>query len=196
MRATPPSAVAGRGSATLSPAQARIVATALALFAEHGVGGTSLQMIADAIGVTKAAVYHQFRTKEEIVIAAAETELAGLEAALVTAEAEPTPQRAREVLISRIVDLAVERRRMESMLLGDPVIVRYFAHHAPFRLVMDRLYRLLMGPGAGPDDRLRAVMLTAAIGGAVMHPLVVDLDDDTLRVQLLRLARGFLGVPD
>jgi AcrR family transcriptional regulator len=27
---------------------------AAALFAEHGVGGTSLQMIADAIGVTKA----------------------------------------------------------------------------------------------------------------------------------------------
>jgi hypothetical protein len=35
-----------------------------------GVGGTSLQMIADAIGVTKAAVYHQFNTNEEIVVAA------------------------------------------------------------------------------------------------------------------------------
>jgi len=33
-------------------------------------------MIADAIGVTKAAVYHHFNTKEEIVIAAAEDELA------------------------------------------------------------------------------------------------------------------------
>jgi len=41
-----------------------------------------------------------------------------------------------------------------------------------------------------------AAMLTAAIGGAVMHPLVADLDDDTLRAQLLHLARRFLDLPD
>jgi hypothetical protein len=38
-----------------SPAKSRAVSAATALFAEHGVGGTSLQMIADMIGVTKAA---------------------------------------------------------------------------------------------------------------------------------------------
>jgi hypothetical protein len=38
-------------------------------------------------------------------------------------------------------------------------------------------------------------MLTAAIGGAVMHPLVADLDDDTLRAQLRHLARSFLDLP-
>ncbi len=165
----------------LSAAKARIVNAALDLFAEHGVGGTSLQMMADAIGVTKAAVYHQFKTKEEIVLAAAEVELAQVEAAVEAAEAEPTRTRARDVLIARIVDLAVERRRMESTLLGDPVIIRFFAHHEPFRQVMDRLYRLLMGDDAEPGDRVPAAMLSAAIGGAVMHPLVADLDDDTLR---------------
>jgi AcrR family transcriptional regulator len=179
-----------------SAAKARIINAALDLFAEHGVGGTSLQMIADAIGVTKAAVYHQFKTKEEIVLAAAEVELSNVEAAIEAAEAEPTRARARDVLITRIVDLAVERRRMESTLLGDPVIIRFFAHHEPFRLVMDRLYRLLMGDDAGPDGRVPAAMLSAAIGGAVMHPLVADLDDETLRSQLLHLARRFLDLPD
>jgi hypothetical protein len=38
-------------------------------------------------------------------------------------------------------------------------------------------------------------MLIAAISGAVMHPFVVDLDDETLRAELLRLARRFLGLP-
>jgi AcrR family transcriptional regulator len=179
-----------------SAAQARIINAALDLFAEHGVGGTSLQMIADAIGVTKAAVYHQFKTKDEIVLGAAEAELARLEAALDAAEAEPSRERAREVLVTRMVDLAVERRRMESTLLGDPVIIRYFAHHTPFRQVMDRLSRLLMGDDAGPEARVPAAMLMAAIGGAVMHPLVVDLDDDTLRSQLLHLARRFLDLPE
>jgi len=184
------------GSGPYSAAQVRIVKAAVELFGEHGVGGTSLQMIADALGVTKAAIYHQFKTKEEIVVAVAEAELARVASALDAAEAEPDPARGREVLVARIVDLAVERRRMESTLLGDPVIVRFFAHHEPFRQVMSRLYRLLMGDDAGPDARMPAVMLTAAIGGAVMHPLVADLDDETLRAQLLRLARRFLDLPD
>jgi AcrR family transcriptional regulator len=188
--------VSGPGSGPYSAAQVRIVNAAVELFGEHGVGGTSLQMIADALGVTKAAVYHQFRTKDEIVVAVAEAELARLETALDAAEAEADPARAREVLVARIVDLAVVRRRMESTLLGDPVIVRFFSHHEPFRQVMSRHYRLLMGDDAGPEARVPAVMLTAAIGGAVMHPLVADLDDDTLRAQLLRLARRFLDLPD
>jgi AcrR family transcriptional regulator len=196
MSTTGPLTVPGTGIARHSAAQQRIVAAAVDLFAEHGVGGTSLQMIADAIGVTKAAVYHQFRTKEEIVVAVAEAELAKVAAAIEAAESEPTPGRAREVLVDRIVDLAVERRRMESALLGDPVLVRFFAHHEPFRRLMDRLYRLLVGDDAGPDARVSAAMLNAAIAGAVMHPLVADLDDEALRAQLLRLARRFLDLPD
>jgi AcrR family transcriptional regulator len=192
-----PDAPVGTGATgPFSAAQRRIVDAAMELFAAHGVGGTSLQMIADAIGVTKAAVYHQFKTKDEIVLAAAEAELAHLEAAISAAEAEPDRDRARDVLVDRIVDLAVERRRMESTLLGDPVIVRFFAQHEPYRRVMSRLYRLLMGDDAGPDARVPAAMLTAAIGGAVMHPIVADLDDETLRAQLRRLARRFLDLPD
>lgn len=179
-----------------TPAKGRIVSAAGALFAEHGVGGTSLQMIADAIGVTKAAVYHQFKTKDEIVIAAAEAELARLEDAISAAEAEPDPGQARDELLARIVDLAIERRRMESTLTGDPVLIRFFAHHEPFRQVMTRLYRLLMGGDAGREALVPAAMLIAAIGGAVMHPLVADLDDDELRTHLLRLARRFLDLPD
>jgi AcrR family transcriptional regulator len=180
-----------------SAAQTRVIDAALVLFAEHGVGGTSLQMIADAIGVTKAAVYHQFKTKDEIVLAAAGAELARVEALVEAAEAEPDRTRAREVLVAQVVDLAVERRRMESSLLGDPVIVRHFAHHEPFRRVMERLYRLLMNDeDAGPESLVSAAMFVAAIGGAVMHPLVVDLDDETLRSQLQRLATRFLDPPD
>jgi AcrR family transcriptional regulator len=196
MASAGPAAVSGSRSAPHRAAQTRIINAALDLFAEHGVGGTSLQMIADEIGVTKAAVYHQFKTKDEIIIAVAEAELARLAAAVDAAEAESNREQAREVLLTQIVDLAVERRRMESTLLGDPVIVRFFAQHKPYRQVMARLYRLLMGEDAGPEARVPAAMLTAAIGGAVMHPIVADLDDDALRSQLVHLARRFLELPD
>jgi AcrR family transcriptional regulator len=182
------------GVAPGRPARTRVVGAATALFAEHGVGGTSLQMIADAIGVTKAAVYHQFKTKDEIVIAVAEAELARLEAVLDAAQAEPDPAHAREALLSRIVDLAIERRNMESVLTGDPVLNRFFAGYEPFHQVMNRLYRMLLGEDS-PEARLEGGMLTAAIGGAVMHPMTAALDDATLRIQLLRLARRFLGLP-
>jgi len=185
------------GSASYSAAQSRIIEAALGLFAEHGISGTSLQMIADAIGVTKAAVYHQFKTKEEIVVAAAEAELLRVEAALNAAEAEKSRSRAREVLLERAVDLAIERRRKVSTLLTDPVVVRIFAKREPFRELMGRLSVLLIGgDGGGAEARVPAAMLLAAISGAVMHPLVANLDDETLRSQLLRLAHRFLELPD
>jgi AcrR family transcriptional regulator len=175
-----------------SAAQARVVATALALFGEHGVGGTSLQMIADAIGVTKAAVYHQYKSKEEIVLAVAEAELARVVAVLDVADAEPTRTRARQALVAGMVDLAVAHRHAMSTILNDPVIVRSFSHHEEFRQVMDRLARLLVDDDTSPAARVRTAMLVAAISGTAGHPLVVDLDDDTLRSQLQRLARRLL----
>ena len=42
---------------------------------------------------------------------------------------------------------------------------------------------------------MRAAMVAAAIGGAVTHPLVVDLDDDTLRTNLVALARTLVDLP-
>src|SRR5215813_9858313 len=100
------------GSAPATAAQTRVIEAALVLFAEHGISGTSLQMIADAIGVTKAAVYHQYNTKEEIVLAVAQDVLARLEGAVTTAEAERSRGRARQMLIAEMVDLAVEQRGM------------------------------------------------------------------------------------
>jgi AcrR family transcriptional regulator len=179
-------------SAAPSAAQARIISAALELFATQGVGGTSLQMIADAIGVTKAAVYHQYKTKDKIVLAAAEAELARLEEVMDAAEAEASP--GRDALVAGIVDLAVEHRRTSSTILNDPVIVGYFAKHEPFRRVMDRLCRVLMGDDTGHQARVSTAMLTAAISGAVMHPLVVGLDDETLRSELLKLTRRLLPV--
>lgn len=42
------------------------LAAARALFAEHGFDGTALQDVASAVGVTKQAVLHHFRTKDEL----------------------------------------------------------------------------------------------------------------------------------
>ncbi|MDT5137175.1 MAG: hypothetical protein QOD58_1437 [Mycobacterium sp.] len=173
---------------TRSAAQTRILDAALQLIAEHGVGGTSLQMIADAIGVTKAAVYHQFRTKEQIVVALTERELGGLEEALEAAEAHDHGIEAREVLLGRVIDMAIERRGAASTLQFDPVVVRLLAEQDQFQQFIARLYGVLVHDTA-EDARVSAAMLSGAIAVGVVHPLVADIDDDTLRAQLLRITR-------
>jgi AcrR family transcriptional regulator len=178
---------------TRSPAQTRILDAALQLIAEHGVGGTSLQMIADAIGVTKAAVYHQFKTKEQIVIALTERELGGLEEALEAAEADDHRSRAREVLLDRVIDVAVERRGAASTLQFDPVIVRLLAEHEPFQHFIQRLYGVLLDTAA-EDARVAAAMLSGAIAVGVLHPLVADVSDDNLRSQLRRTIRRLIEI--
>lgn len=130
-----------------------------------------------------------------VLVELEEAELAMLEAVLDAADAEPSRARAREVLLTGIVDLAVERRRTVSTILSDPVIIGFFAHHEPFRRVMNRLTRLVMGDDAGPEARVWTAVLSAAISGAVIRPLVADLDDDTLRSQLLHLTRRLFDLP-
>jgi AcrR family transcriptional regulator len=181
-------------SITRTAAQTRVLDAAFNLIAQHGVSGTSLQMIADAIGVTKAAVYRQFKSKDDIVIALTERELGGLEAALEAAEAEKSATRARELLLGKVIDIAVARRRMMSVLQFDPVIVRFLAEHEPFQQFVSRLYTVLLGD-TDPVARVPAAMLSGAISAGVMHPLVADIDDDTLRADLLRTTRRILNLP-
>lgn len=177
----------------LSPAQERVLSAALELFADHGVSGTSLQMIADRIGVTKAAVYHQFKTKNEIVLAVAEREMASLQDALEVAEAQPSRQKAREMLLAAVIDMAVERRRWVRALQNDPVMIRLLAEHPPLAGLMARLYGLLLAD-SGPTARVRIAMMGATIGATVVHPLVADLDDETLRRELFQAARRLFGI--
>ena len=182
-------------SASYTAAQTRIVEAALVLFAEHGIGGTSLQMIADAIGVTKAAVYHQYNSKDEIILAVAQVVLARLGAAVTAAEAEGSRSRARESLIAAMIELAVERRRMAGILQRDPLMLRFLEEHEPFRRVMERVNRLLMGGAADPRARVQAATLASVIAGTVVHPLVLNLDDESLRTELLKQARKLLPLP-
>ena len=180
--------------AALTATQRRVVAAAHELFAEHGISGTSLQMIADALGVTKAAVYHQFASKDALVIAVTATELVTLEMALVEAEAEPDRELARDQLIQEMVAAAVEQRQRITLMQHDPIVSRLLAEHEPFRELMDRLYALLAGSDTA-DTRVQTAMLATAIGACSVHPLVADLDDEVLHQQMLHYARWLARIP-
>jgi AcrR family transcriptional regulator len=72
-----------------------------------------------ALGVTKAAVYHQFNTKDQIVLAVTEREMVKVQSALDAAVSEGRPQ-SRDALLDWVIDFATERRRLVSVLQFDP----------------------------------------------------------------------------
>lgn len=172
-------------------ARERVLDAALELFGEHGVSGTSLQMIADRIGVTKAAVYHQFHTKDEIVLAVLTPALESLHHSIAEAEQQPTLVARREVILTALVDLAVGNRRLARILRSDPAAAE-LAHSHPALDIGDRIRSLLVGP----DPDVRADVAGAMVGGALMMigaaPELDRYTDAELTDHLLALARELL----
>jgi AcrR family transcriptional regulator len=176
----------GERARQYSQAKRRTIDVALALFVERGVGETSLQMIADAVGVSKAAIYSQFKTKEAIVLAVAEVELRGLEEAVDTALGEGSGTEARRRLLSQVIDMAVARRRAVGTLLSDPGLVRFLNEQVLYQRLMARLLAALFGHEVDDKSRVRAAVLATAVSAVANH-FVVDVDDDTLRRELFEV---------
>ncbi len=75
-------------------------------------------------------------------------------------------------------------------LLEDPA-----AKRAAMESFIDRLYAAMLGDQSGDGARVHAAVLSGVISVAVMHPLVTNVDDDTLRAELLQTMRRVLGLP-
>jgi AcrR family transcriptional regulator len=174
-----------------SVAQRRTADVALELFAVNGVAGTSLQAIADRLGVTKAAVYHQFHSKEDIVVAVLELQLEPLEDAVDRAESVGNTVESRTALLASMIDSAVARRAAWRTLQSDPAFLRALDRHPPSHRLWARTFGFLVGTGSTPRDRVRAAVLSATVG-AVAHPFVAEVEDRRLAADLLAVASALV----
>lgn len=170
----------------------RIIAAALELFAEHGAAGTSLQMIADALGVTKAAVYHQFRTKEDIVLAVVQPTLLQLQALLQQVETCPDAAAQRDRVVEGLVDVVLDQRRVMAALHGDPGMMEFLHGHLHSIAVMQRLQVLLLGPDPSPAQLIAGAMLGGGLMSIGLEPRLAGTDRTVLRREMLLAARRLL----
>src|SRR5580693_1625842 len=69
--------------------RSRLRELALELFAEQGYEKTSLREIAERLGVTKAALYYYFKSKEDIVRSLVEDYVAELDDLIAWARTQP-----------------------------------------------------------------------------------------------------------
>ena len=74
---------------------------ALELFAEQGYEKTSLREIAERLGVTKAALYYHFKSKEDIVHSFTDDYFAELDALLRWAKDQPPGDQTRLAVLDR-----------------------------------------------------------------------------------------------
>ncbi|MVU76402.1 TetR family transcriptional regulator [Nocardia sp. ET3-3] len=88
-----------------SDTRERIRSVAMELFSERGYEKTSLREIAERLGVTKAALYYHFRTKEDIVASLSEDLRGGIDEIVRWAEATPPGRERAAEIVRRYGDL-------------------------------------------------------------------------------------------
>ncbi len=90
----------------------RILDVALDLFTEQGFDGTSLRQIAEQLGVTKAALYYHFTSKDDILLALhMRLHEAGREALMQMGD-EPVTLEQWGTLLDHVVDQMLGQRKL------------------------------------------------------------------------------------
>jgi AcrR family transcriptional regulator len=170
----------------------RLLDVAVALFIQHSFAGTSLQMIADELGFTKAAIYYHFRTRDELLIAVMEPMLHEIGAIVATAERQRTARSRADAMVSGYADFTARNRAVASVLAFDPSVTGLLQDHPQWRDVIDREMALLTGMEPGPGGVIKATAVLTGLAGAAST--AVDPEEDALRLQLLEVGRRILGL--
>jgi AcrR family transcriptional regulator len=81
--------------------RARIQQVAIELFTERGYDATSLREIAERLGVTKAALYYHFKSKDEIIRSLVEDQATMIEELIAWGREQPRTVQTRRELVRR-----------------------------------------------------------------------------------------------
>ncbi|MBU9766713.1 TetR/AcrR family transcriptional regulator [Mycobacterium sp. TNTM28] len=180
-------------STTRRFARDRVLAAALELFAEHGVSGTSLQMIADRIGVRKGAVYYQFQSKDDIALAVVQPVFDAIEHVTRIAEVLSTSAARQDVAVSGLIEVALQHRPISALFYSDRTIQKLVETHEEFQHTRDRFAALLLGPEPDTAGRVAISMITAGIYASATDPQFADVEEAELRRFLLACSKRCIG---
>jgi AcrR family transcriptional regulator len=169
----------------------QILDTAQRLFTELGYDATSLQMIADEMGLTKAAVYYHFHAKRDILHAAMQPEIQRIEA-LLDESAAIRGRRARiDHLVDGFVDFLVRHRLYAAMASTDPAAKRNKLDSEKNTLAQ-RALTLFFGDNPTGAERLALGVLFFI---PECLPDLADLTDEELREALHTTIMRILRIP-
>jgi len=174
--------------------RSRLRELALQLFAEQGYEKTSLREIAEQLGVTKAALYYYFKSKEDIVRSLVEDYMAEIDDLIAWGKGEPRTPATRAAIVNRYLDIVANGTAVFRLLHQNQAAVSSLAaakgRGELFRERMDALVDLLTEPGASVGDQVRAASCLTTISFCCMHYQDRVADPAELRAAVLEVALG------
>ncbi|WP_433204257.1 TetR family transcriptional regulator [Nocardia sp. CA-107356] len=171
--------------------RARILHTALDLFAERGYHAVSVREIAERVGLTKTAVLYHFPSKSDIVAALVEPLLVDSEAVLEAAAHEHDARARCWAVVAGLLDLWLAHGQLLRMQMQDQALSADEATFARLRDFALSAQNLIAGPRADFTTRVRAAQVYAALSDPVV--IFADQPTDELREAVLDGARRLLG---
>lgn len=174
----------------------RLLAAALASYAGRGYEATSLDAVADGVGVRKQTLLYYFPSKEALLSAVIDTGVAELSAALSDAAARAPRERRVRAVVDAAMRLGTHRPELLALLrevvrLGPPASLR-------LRDSLEPLVRTAVAGLAAPEGALdaRQTVLTAAamlIGMATEVEVLASFGAKADLAQLRRRRRALLA---
>ncbi len=165
--------------------RARALSTALDLFSRDGYDGVSMRQVAEELGVTKAALYHHFTSKEEIARELVGSYLDAVEEIVTWAE-QTRPD--LDELLARWADLVrAQGLQIGKFINANQRLMRELglvSGEGPRRAV-DRIAATVVGPEARPELRLQVRMALLAMHMAAIASEGLPLEPDVV----FRIAR-------
>ena len=175
---------------------------ALELFAEQGYERTSLREIAERLGVTKAALYYHFKSKEDIVRSFTEDYFGQLDALIAWGRDQPPNPRIGHELLDRYIAIVMEGNEVFRFLERNQASLRNSdgsgdsdsgkQRFEQFRPRLGALADIIAGPDAPPRSRIRAAAALFAASGACIFFMSDAPEPDTARTA----AAGSTQLPD
>jgi AcrR family transcriptional regulator len=150
-------------------------------------------MIADELGFTKGAIYHHFRTREDLLRAIVDPMLEKLEAVVEAAEARRTSSARAEYMLTGYVAHLAAHRDVAAVLALDPGVVSTLRTNPEWKRLIARQIALFAALDPGPAGLVKASVVMAGLAAGV-DPRVADIDDEALCELLVETGRRTLGL--
>lgn len=159
------------------PTTLKILQLALELFNERGYEGTSMRQVAERLGVTTAALYYHFRSKDDILISLVRPILDRTDDLLDGSRSAVNSLDARRALLGAYLDLLLDCRDLYRFLGRDVGALNRQAIGVRIEEQERKLRVLLVGSQAKSKAHIRAM----AAMGALQRTVVSSLPEKELR---------------
>lgn len=171
----------------------KLLDVAMALISQHGCASTSLQMIADELGITKAAIYYHFRNRDELLVALMEPMLRQSLEVVEMAERQPTPRTQMEAMVRGFSEIVTRNRSLAAVVIFDSTVRRILQTQPVWGDVIERQLALLMQLESDTTGFLKVTTLFSGLAGAATAA-PPDVDDAVLVEELCAIGRRILGL--